>query len=282
LRSHLNRSPLQRLLSDGCGVDSASASGPDLAERWGAWLTVADAIALRTGLQSVASAKVSAAPQTAQPVPLADELARVRAALTKAIAALSAAPHQQGRGGAGHSRAPGGAAHPLPSLGLDPATEFTLLHQRYNDHQRRMELSVSALRNHARQVLSSSSPALAQLAALDAVMEQLLGAREQNLLSTIPVFLRRRFERRRSQVSETEALEAHPQPSAERTLQPPAWLSQLNTEFQQALLAELDLRLQPVAGMVQAHVNAVLEAQRHASDAVQASPTGATPPRKTD
>ena len=37
----------------------------------------------------------------------------------------------------------------------------------------------------------------------------------------------------------------------------PAWLVQLAAEFEQALLAELDLRLQPIAGMADALEHAI-------------------------
>jgi hypothetical protein len=70
------------------------------------------------------------------------------------------------------------------------------------------------------------------------VMDQMLGGREQHLLSTVPAFLKKRFEQlRREAPADTD---------------PPAWLTRLTAECQQALLAELDLRLQPIAGMAEA------------------------------
>ena len=231
-----------RLLSEGSGIGAAAPAGQDFAERLGGWLNVADAIELRAALQSLASprarsvARPAAAVTLASTVSLDEELERVRATLTQSI--LSTEPAQPPRGRADRSAQ---AALATPALPLDPAAEYAMLHQRYVDQQRRMEMSVDALRSHARERLAAASPELARLAALDAVMDQMLGGREQHLLSTVPAFLKKRFEQlRREAPADTDAAD------------PPAWLSQLTAECQQALLAELDLRLQPIAGMVEA------------------------------
>ena len=225
-------------------MGAAAPAGQDFAERLGAWLSVADSISLRTALQAIPAtkfAKASVAPNSAPPA-LAEELQRVRATLTKSITTVEATPSSRSR--ADHSAHGAVNAPPIP---LDPAAEFAMLHQRYGEQQRRMEMSVDALRAHARQVLSQTSPELAQLAALDGVMDQMLGGREQHLLSTVPTFLKKRFELlRRQAVAEAEA-------DLSRL---PAWLVQLTAEFEQALLAELDLRLQPVAGMAEALAHA--------------------------
>jgi hypothetical protein len=235
----VHRSALVRLLSEGSGIGAAAPAGQDFAERLGGWLNVADAIELRAALQSLGSprarsvARPAAAVTLASTVSLDEELERVRATLTQSI--LSTEPAQPPRGRADRSAH---AALAAPALPLDPAAEYAMLHQRYIDQQRRMEMSVDALRSHARERLAAASPELAQLAALDAVMDQMLGGREQHLLSTVPAFLKKRFEQlRREAPADTD---------------PPAWLTRLTAECQQALLAELDLRLQPIAGMAEA------------------------------
>ncbi|WP_157694121.1 DUF3348 family protein [Hydrogenophaga crassostreae] len=239
-----------RQLSEGSGVGAAAPSGQDFAERLGAWLSVADSITLRTALQAIPSAqKTRPAPSASiDPQSLAEELSRVRATLTQSITTVE--PALPGRGRADHSSH---GAVPAPVMPLDPAAEFAMLHQRYGEQQRRMEMSVDALRSHAREVLSQASPELAQLAALDGVMDKMLGGREQHLLSTVPAFLKKRFEHLRRQATAEAAADAEtlfgevPNPS-----QQPTWLVQLAAEFEQALLAELDLRLQPIAGMAEA------------------------------
>jgi hypothetical protein len=261
LRGSFNRSthpsPLVRQLGEESGFGAPAPSGQDFAERLGAWLSVADAIALRTALQTIPSTRpLRTVPVSSNtPASLAEELQRVRATLTKSITTVDAPPPPRGRADRSVH-----ASTPAPVLPIDPSAEFAMLHQRYGEQQRRMEMSVDALRAHARQVLSQTSPELARLAALDGVVDKMLGGREQHVLSTVPAFLKKRFEQMRRQAAAEEAanaqtpLGAGPEPS---TTQQSAWLVQLAAEFEQALLAELDLRLQPIAGMVDAleHAN---------------------------
>jgi hypothetical protein len=97
---------------------------------------------------------------------------------------------------------------------------------------------VGALRDHARQVLLRAGPRLRQLATLDAAMEQLLARREQSLLPQVVGLLARRFaELRRGDDGSG------------------GWRATFEREWRQALLAELDLRLEPVAGLVDAQRN---------------------------
>ena len=182
----------------------------DLAERLGGWLNVADAIALNAAHQALPALAV-ARPRTARTaVPDARaELQRLRATLTQAI---------------------GTPPHP-PTAASD--TEFAPHHQRCLDQQRRMEMGIDALRKHLRQTLAATSPKLAQLAALDAALDQMLGGREQRLLAGLPAFLKARFEHWRQ-------------------AEPEAWPAPFEQDLQHALLAELELRLQPLLGMVEA------------------------------
>jgi hypothetical protein len=204
----------------------ADAPRQDVAERLGQWLNVKEAIALHSAQSAVAAAGTAAA-QRARPgaapgdlhAALLAELQRVRSVLSQSIQARDAA-HQ-----------------PDPN---DLDTEFAFFHQRLIDQQRRMELSADALRGHVRQRLAESTPAHAQLAALDQQMEQLFGGREQRLLGGLPSFLRARYQALRRQAAASG---------------PPhdlAWLRSFEAEFEQLLLAELDLRLQPVTGLIEA------------------------------
>lgn len=204
----------------------ADAPRQDVAERLGQWLNVKEAIALHTAQGAVAAAGAAAATR-ARPAAAADalhtalqaELQRVRSVLAQSILTRDTA-HQ-----------------PDPN---DLDTEFAFFHQRLIDQQRRMELSVDALRGHVRQQLARSTPAHAQLAVLDQQMESLFGGREQRLLSGLPAFLRARYQALRRQAAASD------------TPQDLAWLRGFETEFEQLLLAELDLRLQPVTGLVEA------------------------------
>jgi len=222
LRSHLHRTGLVRQLAGALPAGAtvpADAQRQDVAERLGQWLNVADAIALSSAHQSLPSVGAAARPAgnaAASAALLRAEYERVRATLAKSITTRDA------------------SHRPDPDA---PDAEFALYHQRYQDQQRRMEMSVDALRNHTRQTLAKTSPRLAQLAALDAALDGMLGGREQRLLHNVPAFLKARFKALRQQ------------PPAAPGIHPFAAFA---IEFEQTLLAELDHRLQPVVGMIEA------------------------------
>lgn len=117
-----------------------------------------------------------------------------------------------------------------------------------------MEMTVNALRGHTRKILSDNAPHLATLAALDAVLEEMLGGREQQVLSTVPAFLKKRFEQlRKASLNAAEATAATGRAlPADNPGPTNAWLHTFGQEMQAALLAELEVRLQPVTGMVEA------------------------------
>lgn len=181
----------------------------DLAERLGQWLNVHDAIALHAAhqaLPALAPGRAAARPGAAD---LPAALQRLRATLQQGIAAP-------------------------PALPVEPQdSAFAPHHQRCLDQQRRMETAIEPFRAHVRQTLAAASPRLAQLAALDATLERLLGGREQKLLSGVPAFLKARFEQLR---------QTHPD----------HWPEPFEQALQQALLAELEQRLQPVIGLIEA------------------------------
>jgi hypothetical protein len=108
--------------------------------------------------------------------------------------------------------------------------------QRHQELQRQMEMMIGPVREHARLALGRRSPRLRKLAVLDAAMEQMLAPREQALLPRTVAVLRRR----------------HAQLASEGAA-PDVFAS----EWRQALLAELDLRLEPVAGLAEALQNDV-------------------------
>lgn len=219
LRGNFSTSGLVRVLGRWMPGEAA-APGQDVAQRLGQWLSVADVITLRAAHQSIDS------PDAARPVrvraagtcDVQDALLRVREDLESAVTAREA------------------AAAPEPDTGYAP------YHRRYLEHQRRMAMSIGSLRDRVRQALATASPRLARLAELDAVLERMLGRREQQLLSTVPAFLKQRFEQLRGQ---------HPG-DAGAVAPPGALPDTFAREFQEALLAELDLRLQPVTGMIEA------------------------------
>lgn len=118
-----------------------------------------------------------------------------------------------------------------PAFPVDEAAKgFDSCRQRYLDCQRQMELKIAPLRAQVRQVLAQSSTRLKQLAALDAVLEHVLEGSARRLMATVPTLLERRFEH----LCSTQ--QAHT----------------FGQEFQAVLQAEIDMRLQPVMGLLEA------------------------------
>jgi hypothetical protein len=219
LRNSFASSRLVRLLGDPALVNMPS-SGMDFAERLSLWLNAFDAIGLQSAHQAIRSidAPAAARPEGARAARtrnVAEDFQRVHAVLRKAI---SLDPLAHGKADAADA--------------ADPAC--TVFHQRHLELQRQMEQMIAALRDHVRQALCRASPRLRQLAVLDAAFEQLLAPREQALLPTAAALLKRRFE----QLRQTDD-----------------GLEIFRRQWGEALLAELDLRLEPVAGLIEALSN---------------------------
>lgn len=215
MRSDFSSSRLVRLLGDWAPLD-AEAPGMDVAERLGLWLNAFDAIGVQAAHRTI-NAITKAAP--AQP-------ADARSSRTPSVEE----DYQGVRAALAHAI----AREPLPLAGATPAdATYAPYRQRHLELQRQMEQMIGPLRDHVRQALGQASPRLRQLAALDAALEQVLAPREQMLAPTVPALMERRFEQLRLAQAE-------------------GWLEVFGQDWRQALLAELDLRLEPVAGLIEA------------------------------
>lgn len=123
---------------------------------------------------------------------------------------------------------------PVDAEGAQVPAEYTAHRERYLTVQRSMLGTTSRLRGRLRDMLTRTSPELARLAEVDALMEQTLSAREHSLLAKVPVLLGVHFERLRDAGSDD------------------AWLEVFRRDMQSLLLAELDLRFQPIEGLLAA------------------------------
>ncbi|MGJ7581873.1 DUF3348 domain-containing protein [Variovorax sp. RHLX14] len=189
-------------------------SGQSISERLSQWLGWTDAISLSSVL-GTANKKQSSASRVAFNAEEA-EVARVRDALIKTLA---------DEGG-----------------GLRTASDFSPYRRRYVSRQQTMESAIAPLRTRLQAALVARSPALAQLAAVDAVMAQALGSHEVRVLSTIPVLLEKHYTRlRRSQADQIDP-----------DVSPDMWLDGFTDDMQSVLFAELDIRLQPIEGLLEA------------------------------
>ena len=245
-RTSFNSSSLVRSLAKLAGNDSIGGadSKKTLAERLSTWLDWTDAISMSTalnGASAVAPDPTAAAARLADQT-IADEVARVRAELAKSITTdVLLNPGQ----------AADKAAARAAAASTETVVEFLPYRRSYLGHQRAMASRIGALRVRLRAALVAQSPALGQLAALDAALDQALAARERHLLSKVPQWLESEFERLR-RVNERAAVMPSASPAQVSGLQPAVWVAEYGRTLREVLLAEMDTKLQPVEGMMDA------------------------------
>lgn len=235
-RTSFDSSRLIRALSDLVSTD-ATPPRQSFADRLGQWLDFADAIALFSALNG--STDAAGGPATAEHPALRDEFARVRGALLDSINTDGVLTPGKAR-----IRLPAPAWH----ASTPGAADYLPYHRYYLAHQRDMGAAIAPLRASVRAGLAQRAPALRQLAALDGVLDQALAPRERSLLATVPQLLGRHFEQLHQ--AHRNALTTPDDPA--RWLQPGAWLHTFCQDMRAVLLAELELRLQPVAGLLEA------------------------------
>jgi hypothetical protein len=210
----------------------APAPKQGFAEALSQWLGWTDAISLSGALNTAPASTPAPVSAPLSALSAAEDVERIKAGLTKAIAEACAAPGTVARG----SRRP-------PTLPADPAPDsppdYAPYRQRYQAMQQAMEERIEPLRQRLRAQLGAASPAGARLAAVDAVMEQVLAPREQLLLHGIAS---QRLEKR------FDSLRPHCDDDAVTG----PWLDTFRQDMHAVLLAELDTRLQPVEGLLAA------------------------------
>lgn len=228
-RTSFNSPRLIRLLDD-LGVADVDVSKLSFAERLGQWMDITDSISLSAALKASPAGKDVPAGGDIEA-----ELTRIRKVLTDSILAEK---------GLRIGIAPLQLPTPAPEATVEEVTDFTPFHRYYTGLQRDMDAGIGALRAKGRAALAGSSPSMKRLAALDDALEQSLAPKERNFLATVPWLLEKRFNHLRKAHREA-----------------PGWLERFRREMQDILLAELDLRLQPVEGLVEALSNEVSKHQ---------------------
>ena len=183
-----------------------SDTRPAFAERLGHWLKWTDASELSAALGNPPTAPLAS--RAVAPGGECADFQRVRAALEASMAAG-------------------------PREGVSEAIDFAPYRRHCIDQQQAMEAAIGALRQRLRDALSRRSLALARLAAIDAVMDRTLAARERGLLGLVLLRLQSHFEQlQRAAPGET------------------AWLSMFRDDMGRVLQAELAHRLLPVQGLL--------------------------------
>ena len=198
----------------------APQPGGSLPDRLSRWLAWSHAIALSTALDG----KLPEAPEDAPLFGSAveDECVRARAQLAQAIVTGREPVAVPARGGQ------------VPAADAPP--EYVVFRQRYLTMQRAMQAATGRLRGDLRDMLAGRSPDMGRLAEVDAVMERSLSPLEHGLLANVPILLAERFERLRRLAPEDSL----------------AWVDVFRKDMQSVLLAELDVRFQPIEGLLAA------------------------------
>lgn len=202
------------------------------AEKLCGWASWTDTIALSEALrgQPTPAGRPPAATSMARHTEEQGELHRVKDALSKTLAD---APIPVWRPRPGRAAAP------------DTPEDFAPHRQRYLACQQAMDTAIAPLRRRVRAAMAGTSPGMARLAALDAVMEHVVGTRERTLLAQLPLAtLERHFKRLRPTAPDGMPLPASPDPGP--------WLAQFRRDMHGLLLAELEFRLQPVEALLDA------------------------------
>ena len=241
-RTNFHSAQLIRTLADLAVLET---TGPVavFGEKLGLWIGFTDAIAL-TGVHN--THPVEETPKAAQPLvgaSLGEEFAKMRASLESTIT-KSQVPDT------GRTR----AELTLPKLDgpLEDVKAYAPFRRYHQAHQRDMQTNVRSLRAKVRDGVAKACPTLKQLTALDAAFDGILAERERQLLATIPALLEKRFNHLRK--AHLQTLRDMPQTdnNPDLWMMPGAWLARFCAELQAILLAELDLRLQPAVGLLEA------------------------------
>ncbi|WP_233805022.1 DUF3348 domain-containing protein [Paraburkholderia sp. HP33-1] len=248
-RNALSGPALVRLLARLAEADVAE-SRQSLADRLSQWLGWTDAIALSSALNGKPPAVAVGARAFGRAEE--DECTRVRRSLVSAIGSDSVLAGSRRRGSASSS-----AQMSAPRVAVDTQADYAVFRQRYLALQQSMETSIGTLRGRLRALLATQAPALARLAVVDAVMERALGERERTLLGAVPGLLGGHFERLRADAeaaatTSTAAVQPTPASVHANAAASDAWLDAFRKDMQSVLLAELDVRFQPIEGLLAA------------------------------
>ena len=206
----LQGAELLALLAELALVDRAAAPAP-FSEGMGRWLGWKGAIPLSAVLHAPLGPAHRHRPKQTGTHPLDAEFTRVHDALARAVADES-------------------------STAMEGGSDFVPFRRRYTGLQQAMGAAITPLRAQLRAAVARVSPEGARLAALDAVMANLLGAHEETQLAQLPALLHKHFKRLRRAHGEAASLTP--------------WLHTFRKDMQRLLRAELALRLQPAQGLL--------------------------------
>ncbi len=241
-RTNFNSSQLIRTLTDLALVEAVEP-GIAFAEKLSLWVDFTNAITLCAAHNVRDSGPGAAAvPRSTATKTALEAFEHVRATAVQAITTSCSNP-------AGRNRNP--LPLPKPGTPFEDATNYEPYRRFHHAHQREMEGLVRPLRAKVRDVLATASPALRQLATLDAALDGILSERESMLFSRLPQLLAKRFEQSLANHKQ-RLVQAPAADNVDSWMKAGGWLGQFCKELQAVLIAELDMRLQPTLGLLEA------------------------------
>ena len=238
---------LIRCLSD-MAVSEVSFTQPNFSERLGRLIDIRESMKLSALHDRLHEMKVETKTSTGA-LPK-EEVLRIRLLLVKSVVE-SFLPSD------GMSRIE------LPTLKigipLERLATFEPYQRFYFSHQREFEYKLQRLQFRVRDLMALMSTDMAKLAALDEVIRDTLLPHTRKCLAVIPKMLGKRFDfllqeyLAEHEGAAKEIKQSQPNDEILRTwIQPNGWLNKFLIEMQELLLAELELRLLPVLGLLEA------------------------------
>ncbi|WP_312429338.1 DUF3348 domain-containing protein [Achromobacter sp.] len=282
-RTGLSGPTLIRLLTRLTDAD-VQQSRQSLSDHLSQWLGWTDAIALSAALNTsppviAPGARLFSSAEERECVRVRTTLADAIASDTAATAAKRVAP----------VAAP---AKKLAAALAEDEFDYSSFRQRYLSLQHTMETSIGNLRSRLRGMVAARNGEWTRLAVVDAIMDRALLPKERALLGAIPKLLQTHFERlRKAEEAALAAAQAEAAAEAQALADAPAdaaseadgnakadgdakvaavdaapakaaaaapaitagaWLDTFRADMRAVLLAELDVRLQPVEGLLAA------------------------------
>ena len=256
----IKSSRLQTVLSE-LALGNTELSHKNFAEKLGQLIDLSGSIALAKSLQGLE--KLEFFPAESNVATLKRIFLATRADMLAFILNSFITEFHEGQDNA----APFILPRPTAETLVDPEAGFQAYQRFYNLHQSQLDHRVLLLRRQLQEALAGQSPQLAQLAELDRSLADKLGDYTRRVFASIPRLLAQRFyflnqqyravqDAQRSAAGDSEMkLELEPELMSDSPalwMQKGAWLDNFFTEMQGLLLAELELRLLPVMGLMEA------------------------------
>ena len=236
----LNSSRLIRALAE-LDVLGNTYSAKDFGQRFGQLFALTDSIGLSDMHYELT--KLRFHPREQQAGEIIDGFIEQRQALLELVSRNFLAGEQ-------HSRVRN--RYPAFRQGLTPEqlSSFEPYQRFYGALQRQVDFEIQHIQSFVRDGAGGLSAELAQLVLLDSTLSDTLNGHARKLFPVVPRLLGARFEFLRQQHS--QALFNTEQDQPESWSKTGGWLDQFRLDCHKLLLAEIDIRMQPVLGLIEA------------------------------